>query len=188
MQDLSLHILDIAENSIEAKAKRIEIRLDENRRQDRLALEIEDDGIGMDEEMAKLALDPFVTTKTTRRVGLGLPLLAQAARAANGRLELFSEPGKGTRVRATFQLSHIDLKPLGDIPQTLATLIMGHPDIDIVYTHTAGQEEYHLDTREIKSQLNGLPIHSPEVIKIIKTSLKEGLDRLRRENEPGESL
>jgi len=188
MQDLSLHILDIAENSIEAKARRIEIRLEENRGQDLLVLEILDNGRGMDEEMRQRALDPFVTTRKTRRVGLGLPLLAEAARAANGRLDLQSEEGKGTRVRATFQPSHVDMKPLGDMAQTIITLIMGHPEIDILYTHKIDQAEYRLDTREIKAQLDGIQIHSPAVIKIIKKDINEGLDQLRRQNEPRESL
>ena len=187
MRDLSLHILDIAENSIEARAARIEIRLEENSDLGLLVLEIIDDGVGMDEEMAKRTLDPFVTTKTTRRFGLGLPLLDQAARAANGRLTLESKPGQGTRVRAVFELGHIDLKPLGDIAQTLATLIMGHPEVDIIYQHKVDCSKYALDTREIKAQLAGLPIGSPEVISVLKKNIKEGLDQLRRENEPRQS-
>jgi hypothetical protein len=179
MRDLSLHILDIAENSIEARASRIEIRLEEDRELGLLILEISDDGVGMDEEMVKRALDPFVTTKTTRRFGLGLPLLDQAARAANGRLTLYSKPGGGTRVRAVFELGHIDLKPLGDIAQTLATLIMGHPEIEIVYQHKADHSKYALDTREIKAQLGGLPIESPGVIAVLKKNIKEGLDLLK---------
>jgi hypothetical protein len=184
MQDLSLHILDIAENSIEAKARRIEIRLEENRGQDLLVLEILDNGRGMDEEMRQQALDPFVTTRKTRRVGLGLPLLAEAARAANGRLDLQSEEGKGTRVRATFQPSHVDMKPLGDMAQTIIMLIMGHPEIDILYTHKIDQAEYRLDTREIKAQLDGISIQAPAVITILKKDINEGLDQLRRQNEP----
>jgi hypothetical protein len=187
MQDLSLHILDIAENSIEARAKRIEIRLEEDKPADLLSLEIADDGRGMDEEMARRALDPFVTTKTTRQVGLGLPLLAQAARAADGQLTLHAEVGKGTRVRATFRLSHIDCKPLGDIAQTIATLIIGHPEIEILYSHKTGNGEYAIDTREIKAQLNGIPISAPEVIKIIKAQIKDGIDQLRRNHEPRQS-
>jgi len=188
MQDLSLHILDIAENSIEAQATRIEIRVEENQSQDLLALEITDNGWGMDEEMIRQVRDPFVTTKKTRRVGLGLPLLAEAARAANGSLDLESWKGKGTRVRATFQLSHIDLKPLGDIAQTLVTLIIGHPGVDILYTHRVDGSEYQLDTKEIKAQLDGIPIQAPEVLKIIKNNIQEGLDQLRRQNEPRKSL
>jgi hypothetical protein len=182
MQDLSLHILDVAENSVEAQAHTIEIRLEETQSEDQLVLEIIDDGKGMNEELRKQALDPFVTTKTTRQVGLGLPLLA------NGCLTIESEPDMGTRIRATFELSHIDRKPLGDIAQTLVTLIIGHPEVDIVYTHTINNDEYRLDTREIKGQLGGIPIHSPEVAKILKTNISEGLDQLRRKNEPRKSL
>jgi len=178
MRDLSLHILDIAENSIEAKATRIEIRLEESREKNQLVLEIQDDGTGMDKEMLKRVLDPFMTTKTTRRFGLGLPLLDQAARSANGRLTLESKPGKGTRVRAVFELGHIDLKPLGDMAQTLATLIMGHPGVDIIYQHKVDHSKYTLDTREIKAELAGLPIESPEVIAVLKKNIKEGIDQL----------
>lgn len=179
MRDLSLHILDIAENSIEARASRIEIRLEENRNLDLLILEIIDDGVGMDEEMVKRVLNPFMTTKTSRRFGLGLPLLDQAARAANGRLTLDSTPGRGTRVRAVFELGHLDLKPLGDIAQTLATLIMGHPEVDFVYQHKVDHSKYALDTREVKAQLAGLPIEAPEVIAVLKKNIKEGLDQLK---------
>jgi len=187
MRDLSLHILDVAENSIEARASRVEIKLEENRDLGLLVLEISDDGVGMDEEMVKRALDPFVTTKTQRRFGLGLPLLDQAAKAANGRLTLESKPGQGTRVRAVFELGHVDLKPLGDIAQTLVTLIMGHPEVDIIYHHKAGRSKYSLDTREIKAQLAGIPIGSPEVIAALRKNIQEGLDQLRRQNESQQS-
>jgi hypothetical protein len=187
MRDLSLHILDIAENSIAAKATRIEIRLEEKRELNRFVLEIRDDGTGMDKDMLNRVLDPFMTTKTTRRFGLGLPLLAQAARAANGRLTVESEPGRGTCVRADFELDHIDLKPLGDIPQTLAILIMGYPEVDIVYLHKAGPSQYELDTRKIKAELDGVPIQSPDVIAVIKQDIKEGLEEIRRQNEPRKS-
>lgn len=178
---MSLHILDVAENSIKAQAHKIEIKIDENREADTLVLEINDDGTGMDAEMAKKALDPFFSTKETRRIGLGLPLLAEAARAANGQFTLDSEPGKGTKVKATFQTSHIDMKPLGDMAQTLATLIMGHPNVDILYRHTCNHEFYSLDTTEVKDQLDGIPINSPEVIHFLKNHINEGIDNLRRQ-------
>jgi hypothetical protein len=188
MRDLSLHILDIAENSIAAQAERIEIRLEENRGEDRLVLEISDDGKGMDREMRERALHPFVTSRTTRKVGLGLPLLAAAAEAAGGSLTLESEVGKGTTVRASFQLGHIDLKPLGDIAQTLVTLIMGYPGIDILYSHKVDGDEYTLDTRMIRAELDGIPIHSPGVIKLIRKNIEDGIDQLRRKNEPRQSV
>jgi hypothetical protein len=188
MRDLSLHILDIAENSIAAQARQIEIRVEENRAEGLLVLEISDDGKGMEREMRERALDPFVTTRTTRKVGLGLPLLAAAARAAGGGLSLESEVGKGTRVRATFELGHIDLKPLGDIAQTLVTLIMGNPGIDFLYSHKVDDSEYVLDTQEIKAQLDGVPIHAPEVIQLIRKNIEDGIDQLRRKHEPHQSV
>lgn len=146
MEDLSLHILDIVENSVTARAKRIEIKINEEIEKDLLELEIIDDGQGMNEEVVKKVIDPFFTTRTTRRVGLGLPLLAQAARESGGNIEIDSAPGKGTRVKASFGYSHIDRKPLGDIYQTLKVLILGNPEVDFLFIHKKGDEEYCLDT------------------------------------------
>ncbi len=150
MEDLSLHILDIVENSIGAKASRVEIKVDEDTKKDLLVIEIEDNGLGMDEETIKKVLDPFFTTRTTRKVGLGLPLLGQAARESGGDIEIESKVGRGTRVRASFGYSHIDRKPLGDIGTTLTTLIAGNPEVDFVYEHKKDESEYRLDTREIR--------------------------------------
>ena len=149
MEDLSLHILDVAENSISGSAKRIEIRIDEDQEKDVLTIEINDDGKGMDEQMLQKALDPFFTTRTTRRVGLGLPLLAQAARETDGKIELDSKPGGGTTVKATFCYSHPDRKPMGDIHETIRTLVTGHPEIDFLYEHKKNGSVYRFDTREI---------------------------------------
>ena len=136
MQDLSLHLLDIVENSLAASASRIEITIAEDTLNDLLSLEIRDNGKGMDAEARSKALDPFFTTRTTRRVGLGLPLLAQAARQSGGTFELVSEPGRGTTVRAAFQLSHPDLKPLGDIAETLRTILVSRPELDLQFRYT----------------------------------------------------
>ena len=187
MEDLSLHILDIAENSVDAQAKIVRIRLAEDRPKDLLILEIADDGRGMDQEMIERSLDPFVTTKTTRRVGLGLPLLAEAARAANGKLRIQSKPGQGTRVKTTFQLSHIDTKPLGDIAQTLITLIIGHPEVDFFYSHKINRFRYTFDTRKLKDKIDGLPLQAPQVVSFIKKNINDGLDRIRRKNERSQS-
>ena len=135
MEDFSLHVLDVAENALRAGASCIEIRIIEEQREDLLRIEIADNGSGMDEAAISRALDPFYTTKDSKRVGLGLPLLAQAAREAGGILEIHSEPDKGTLISATFQLSHSDLKPLGNMLQTLATLAVAHPDVRIVFDH-----------------------------------------------------
>ncbi len=148
MEDLSLHILDIAENSISASAKRIEIRIDEDEGKDLLTIEIKDDGKGMDEQTLQKVLDPFYTTRTTRRVGLGLSLLAQATRESDGTIELDSNPGKGTTIKANFRFSHLDRKPMGDIDETIRTLVVGHPEIDFLYEHKKNNSVYHFDTRE----------------------------------------
>lgn len=135
MEDLSLHILDIVENSFSAKAKVVKILIVEDTRKDTLCLEIHDDGKGMSEEMQKNALDPFFTTRSTRKVGLGLPLLAQAARDTGGDIQLDSAPGRGTSVRVSFQLSHPDRKPLGDIAATLMTIQASRPEVELVFQY-----------------------------------------------------
>jgi signal transduction histidine kinase len=149
MEDLSLHILDVAENSISSSARRIEIRIHEDPDKDVLTIEIKDDGNGMDEQTLQKVLDPFFTTRTTRRVGLGLPLLAQATRETDGTIELDSKPGRGTTVKATFRYNHPDRKPIGDIHETIRTLVMGHPEIDFLYEHSRNGSLYRFDTREI---------------------------------------
>jgi anti-sigma regulatory factor (Ser/Thr protein kinase) len=176
MEDLSLHILDIAENSVAAKAERIEIRIAEDEKNDLLSLEIIDNGIGMDEETVKKALDPFYTSKMVRRVGLGLSLLSESAKAANGKLTIESEQGKGTRVRAEFQFSHIDRKPLGDIDLTIITLVMGNPDVDFYYEIKKNNHTHSVDTRTIRADHKDSPLNSLEEIKLLKEKLKKTSD------------
>jgi hypothetical protein len=170
--------LDIVENSLAAGARRVEIRVEENISADRMVIEIVDDGCGMDEERVRKALDPFFTTKTVRRVGLGLPLLAEACRMSNGEIRIESYPGKGTRVRATFQHSHIDRKPLGNIRDTLITLMIGHPQVDLLYEHRKEDQIFSLDTREIKADLEGIPLNNPQVIASLRTLIGSGLEDL----------
>jgi len=146
VEDLSLHVLDIVENSTRAGATRVEIRIVEDRKNDLLTLEITDNGKGMDAETKERLLDPFFTTKTTRRVGLGLPLLAQAARDAGGKLEVDSAPGKGTRVVASFKWSHPDRKPLGDMLMTIKTIMVSNPGLVLEYEHVKGDEVYTFST------------------------------------------
>ncbi len=131
-------MLDVAENALAAGAERIEVRILEEPTEDTLRIEIEDDGRGMEEQMLSQALDPFHTTKPGKRVGLGLPLFAQAAREGGGTIDILSEPGKGTTVRATFRMSHPDLKPIGDMLQTLAVLACAHLQVQFVFEHRRG--------------------------------------------------
>jgi anti-sigma regulatory factor (Ser/Thr protein kinase) len=169
MEDLSLHILDVVENSTRAGADEIEISLLEDTGKDLLEIVIRDNGRGMEPEMLERATDPFVTSRTTRRVGLGMPMLAQAAREAGGEFKVMSEPGKGTEVRATFQASHIDRKPLGDISSTLITLIAGNPHVDFIFASHLNGEETLVDTRVIRAELNGAAtMNHPAVLKFIR--------------------
>lgn len=147
-----MHILDIVENSIAAMAKRIEVRIDEDQARDLVTIEIKDDGKGMDKQALKKALDPFFTTRTTRRVGLGLALLAQAAKDSEGMFDISSSPDKGTTVNATFRLSHPDCKPMGDISQTIQVLVTSHPEIDFLFEYKNDNSTYRFDTREVRKE------------------------------------
>ena len=178
MKDLSLHILDIVENAISAKAKRIDILVNEEPKEDRLVIEIKDDGIGMDEEVSQKAVDPFFTTRTSRRVGLGLSLMAQATQEAEGSLRIESELGKGTKVTATFQYHHIDRKPLGSMVETMTTLLVGNSELNLSYVHQKEGNSYILESRGLKERFKDRPFTDPEVIQWLRKHLKEGLDQI----------
>jgi anti-sigma regulatory factor (Ser/Thr protein kinase) len=178
VEDLSLHILDIVENAIRAQAQHVRISIREDLKQDVLSIEIEDDGAGMSEDLKRRALDPFTTTKTTSRIGLGLPLFEQAAKMCDGEFSIFSEKGAGTKVRATFRHSHIDRKPMGKISQTLITLIAGNPAVDFCYRHARENTTVQFDTQEWKRELEGVPINNPEVLRLIKKELAETLGKV----------
>jgi len=141
MEDLSLHILDIVENSLRAHARTVEIRLIHDRQEDFLTLEITDDGEGMDEAELKRATDPFFSTKEGKRTGLGLAFLAQAAEEAEGDLKVESRKGGGTKVIASFRMGHIDRKPLGDLEETVKCLKATHPEVDFRYEFRHEREE-----------------------------------------------
>lgn len=178
MEDISLHILDIAENALKAEAKKIEIYIIEDVQKDLFKIQILDDGKGMDEKMVRSVTDPFVTSRTERRVGLGLPLLAESARMTGGEIRIKSEPGKVTSIDADFIYSSIDRKPLGDIVKTMMVLIAGNPDVDFYYSHQKGEKTYCLDTTELRSHLEEIPINHPDVIGLIKKDLEEGLNEI----------
>ncbi len=173
MKDLSLHILDIVENSVAASASQIEIRISEDKKKDLFSVEIIDNGAGMDKKTQQKALDPFYTTKTVRRFGFGLSLLSEAAKAANGNFSMQSEKGEGTKIKADFQYSHIDRKPLGDMGQTIITLVIGNPEIDLIYMHKKNNHKYSFDTRKIKARLNEALLNSPAGIRMIREDLKK---------------
>ena len=174
MLDLALHILDIAQNSTRARAGAVVVTVEEDTERDLLSLEIRDDGIGMTEAELTRALDPFYTTKKVRRVGLGLPMLKDAAERTGGGLEIKSSAGKGTRVSVTFGLSHIDRQPIGDIGLSLVTLIAGNPEVDFVYIRRRDGREFRFDTRDVKRELEDIPIYRVEVLSFIRTHIDQG--------------
>ena len=177
MKELSLNILDIAENSVKAGATLTEITVEEA--DSSLVLTIKDDGCGMTEEILKSVTNPFYTTRTTRKVGMGIPLLKLAAEQTGGSLQIDSRCEKdypenhGTALRAEFNKNHIDMTPLGDVISSVSTLIQGHPDTDFLFKHTFGDKTVLLDTRELKAVLGDVPLNSYEVIKWVEEYLKE---------------
>ncbi len=173
MEDLSLHILDIAENAVNAGATALAIAILEDTAEDILTIDITDNGEGMDAETVEHALDPFYTTRSTRRIGLGLPLLHEAATTANGFVEIRSVPGYGTTVKATFQLSHIDRKPLGDIAETITVLATGWPDTTVTYRHRRGDQTISFSSADFRQHLNGAPLNCGDVIGIVREYLHQ---------------
>jgi hypothetical protein len=179
--ELSLHILDIVENSTRAGAGIVNIDVTEDTAKDILSLDIRDNGSGMSEDVLKKVTDPFFTTKTVRNVGLGLPMLAQAAERTEGKFIIESKGGEGTRVAVDFKLSHIDRQPLGDISGTMVTLIAGDPDIEFIYRHRRNDQSYILDTREIKKEIEDIPINHVDVLNFIRDHITEGLKEIGAE-------
>lgn len=183
MKELSLNILDISKNSVKAGATLTEILLDET--DSVLTLTIRDNGCGMKKEMVASVTDPFTTTRTTRSVGMGIPLLKLAAEMTGGSFEIKSKheseypDNHGTVVTAVFNKNHIDFTPLGDIPSSIATLIQGSPDTDFLFKHTLTSGEVGVDTRELRETLGDVPLDTFEVILWIEEYLKEQYEALK---------
>ena len=173
MNNLSFHITDITANSIRANASEIGLSVEEQ--DTRIVIRITDNGSGMDAETARRVTNPFYTTRTTRKVGLGLPFLIQNAEQTGGSVTLTSEPGKGTEVRAVFHSDHIDCPPWGDLPGTVALLITGNPEINVCFEYRSGETGYSISTNEIKEILDGVPLSYPKVMLLIKEMIKENI-------------
>jgi len=182
MRELSLHILDIAENGITASADCVHITVDEQRDTNRVTIHITDNGPGIPKEMIENVTDPFVTSRTTRRVGLGLSLLAAAAKRCDGEFTIDSALGKGTTVTAAFAFDHIDRAPVGDMAATITTLMAGNPDIDFLYIHKINKNDFNLDTVEIKRELEGVPLNEPAVIHHLAELIRKELGKLESKN------
>jgi hypothetical protein len=183
MREIALHLMDIAENSVAADSRNIHMDVLEDLHSDLLKVSVRDDGRGMDAEIAKRVLDPFYTTRTTRKVGLGIPLLKLAAESSGGELTLETESGTGTRIEASFRHSHIDRMPLGDVGMTMLTLLVSYPHIHWVFRYQVTQKdgavkEFELDDKEIKSVLGDMSLTEPDVLKVLRGMIEEGIDAL----------
>jgi len=180
MQDLSLHILDIVENSIKAEATLVEISITEDVEKNRLILVIKDNGSGISADQPHQALDPFYSTKKSSRIGLGLSLLQQATDQAGGGVQLQTDRNSGTTITANFLWDHIDRKPLGNIGETLIALISSNGEkVDFIYRHQVGNQVFELNTREIKNQLDDITINHPEVISFLKKNIIDNLEKMK---------
>ena len=180
MKELSLHILDIAENSVHAEAKTVSINIEEDSQKNLLTIIIQDDGKGMDSEMLRKVTDPFITTRTTRKVGLGIPFLKEAAEACNGHFLISSQPGNGTRVETSFQRDHIDRMPMGSIQNTFLDLLVGFPDIHWIFKYRIDEEEFDMDSAPIQETLEGIPLSDPIVLKYLKDEIDNGIKKIQR--------
>jgi len=181
MRELSLHILDVLENSLEAGATCVELTIEEDVTADRLTIAIRDDGRGMSEEQVKRIFDPFFTTRGTRHVGLGVPLFKAAAERCNGNLTVSSQPGKGTTLQATFQRSHIDRAPLGDIEGTLLAFILSGT-CDMHYVHRVNGQEFEFHTADMRAKLGKIPLPHPAVRNWLQEFIAEGEAELGRKS------
>lgn len=186
MEDLSLHILDIAENSIDAGATKVEIEIMENIRDNLLTIKIKDNGSGMDDKTLKKVVDPFYTTRKTRRVGLGIPMLAHSAREADGDMDIKSKKGEGTTITANFVYDHIDRRPFGNMTETIINLLArSGQEFDIFYKHCINEDCFIFNSMEIKNELSEVPINNPEVLNFLKKKINEELKELK--NQEGKS-
>jgi anti-sigma regulatory factor (Ser/Thr protein kinase) len=175
LRELNLHLLDIAENSIAADARNITILLNENTKTDLLQMSVKDDGRGMDAETAARVIDPFVTSRSTRKVGLGIPLLKEAAELCNGYLTLRSQKGAGTELEVVFQRSHIDRMPLGDLSTTILNLVVTNPEVHWTFIYQFDDREFVFDDAPIKQELDGLALTEPPILKILRELLETGV-------------
>ncbi|MDR2904040.1 MAG: ATP-binding protein [Clostridiales bacterium] len=183
MKDLSMHILDIAQNSVRAEATDITIEIDENVARNTLSITVADNGRGMSAELLKTVRDPFTTSRTTRKVGLGIPMLEQTCLQCDGRLALESTPGKGTTITAAMAYNHIDRPPLGDLADSLLILLITNQAIHFIYNHRYNGETFVFDTAEIREILGDTPFDLPEVRDWIKEYMTEGIAEIKENEE-----
>ena len=172
---MSLHILDIAQNSVSAGASEISIEIVDSDTNNMISILVKDNGCGMDADFLRRVTDPFTTSRTTRKVGMGIPLFKLAAEMTGGTFDIKSEVGQGTDVLATFVKSNIDRPPIGDISGTIMTLIQGEPELSFVYTHVTDNGRFEMRTDLFKEELGEIPLNEPKVLLWIKEWLEENI-------------
>lgn len=186
MKEISLHLLDIAENSVSAHAKNVRIDVCEDFRVNQLVTIVEDDGDGLTAEAVKQVTDPFYTNRTERKVGLGIPLFKASAEACQGAMKISSAPGAGTKVEVNFQHTHIDRMPLGDLSSTFLTLLLAHPEVHWFFTYAfnppykGSLRKFEFDDQPVKETLDGFSLTHPDVITFIRSALEEGIAQTRK--------
>lgn len=180
MKELSLHILDLVENSINAHAKLVTITIIEDISNNLLKITIEDNGHGMDEGLLRIADNPFTTTRKTRDVGLGLSLMKAAALRTDGNFYITSEKNKGTKVVAIFKYDHIDRAPIGNMGSTISTLLNREENIDYLYVHQINNKQFKFDTREIRKLLGEVKLNTPEVILWVREYINDNIRELSK--------
>lgn len=182
MKEISLHILDIVQNSIAAKASRVRIEIVEDAAQDKLSITIADDGCGMDAQMLERVRSPFATTRTTRKVGMGIPLFMAGALACEGQFDIQSAPGSGTTVKAVYKLSHIDRPPIGDMAGTLLMMVLSNPQVIFVYHHVNKdtQSEFTYDGAAILEVLDGVALDDPEISGWLREYIAQGIQGINK--------
>ncbi|MGF0034416.1 ATP-binding protein [Bariatricus sp. SGI.154] len=184
MTEIALNVLDVAENSVRADASYIEIDIAADTKKDVLEIIVRDNGCGMSKEQVKRVTDPFYTTRTTRKVGLGIPFFKQAAESTGGSFKIESRENEGTCVKAVFGLSHIDRMPLGDINSTIYTLVVFNEAIDFHYRYSYDGREFVFDTKQMKQILGDLSFQNAEVSQFIR----DYLDTNKAEVDGGQTL
>lgn len=183
MNDISLHIIDVIQNSIYADATLIRVLIDEEISRNRLVVEVEDNGRGMTQEQVERLGDPFFTSRTTRKVGMGIPLFRQAAEQTGGEVVVKSSVGQGCIVRAVFVYDHIDRPPLGDVANSFVLMVSANPELEFVLEYRCENKSYLFDTREVKEVLEGLPLNDPSVIRMLTDMVRANIEDINGESE-----
>lgn len=185
MREISLHLLDIAENSVTAGASRIKLNLTEAHSRDRLYLSVIDNGKGIPGAILETVKDPFTSSRSNRKVGMGLPLLNQAASQCEGELSVRSRQGEGTQVWAEFCLSHIDRMPVGDLAATYTGLVLGHEDCNWVLRYQVDRSVFYLDDTQIKNEMDGIPLSEPAITSYLRNSIEKEIQNVSQKREEG---